>query len=241
MAGTVLPNRSLWLVGYTYGKLHGRNGAKVPLPNTSGPNGFILQSNTANGRCSSLAYKGSAITAVLPAKIQNAMIVAGRYGYKSPAPAFVASINQTGTATWEHDIYTIGSSKHDTVTGGETMAINKSGAVYTVGVYITDWYTNARVLSVSKFAARTGDLLWTTDITSPDAHTTPYQILLDGFRGVYGVGNVLGAFPDSGSVIAEDWYDVWVVKLDAETGDKLWLKQFGSSGSDDNVLGAGLL
>lgn len=225
------------MVGYTYGELHGRNGAKAPLPNNSGPNRFILQINTANGRCSSLAYKGSAITAVLPDKIRNTMIVAGRYGYRSPAPAFVTSINQTGTATWEHDIHTIGLSLHNTVAGGETMAIDKSGAVYTVGVYITDWYTESKVLSFSKFAARTGDLLWTTDIAPPDAHTTPCHILLDGFGGVYGVGNVLGAFPNSGSVIAKDWYDVWVVKLDAETGDKLWLKQFGSSGSDDNVLG----
>lgn len=239
-SGLVLPNKSLWVVGSTTTALRGRNGAEVPLPN-SGANGFILQINTANGRFSSLSYHGVTINTILPDNTRNSMIVAGWSASTTPAPAFVASIHQQGRVVWEQVIHGGGLLLAQLRFGSLTAAIDDAGAVYTMAVFVGEAGSISGVLSFSKFAPKTGNRMWTTDIATPLGHTQTHSVLLDGAGGLYGVGFAKGAFPDTGHVTADDKYEVWVVKLVAEDGERSWLKQIGSGLESDFVVGAGLL
>lgn len=70
-----------------------------------------------------------------------------------------------------------------------------------------------------------GNLLWFSEFGVPETFDESYGVAAGADGKVYATGWTLGDLETDSSGL----YDIWVTQLDAETGEQLWIDQFGSS------------
>jgi hypothetical protein len=159
--------------------------------------------------------------------------IAGRvYGGSNPwnvNDVFVARIDGAGDELWFRQFGTLA---QEILTG---LAPDGAGGLYACGRTRGSLTGQNPSSSYDAFLTRydnAGDRLWLRQFGTTD-HDAAEAVAADGAGGVYIAGSMsgtLGGTPQGGSS------DAYLARYDS-TGDRLWIRQFGSTGQD----GAGVL
>lgn len=220
----------LWLVGTTNQDMPGITGVAVARPHPD-DNGFILQLDAATGIVNSLAYLGEQMYNIVPDYKSKKWIVTGHGAMDSQSPQgpFIAVFNMHKPAPlWQKAIRSDGRTESHFV-----MLAPDDESTFTLGVYDSGTGGSVdKVVSVAKFSTKSGKILWSTDINAGSIFVQAIYVLPDGASSVYCVGKIQGAFPDFQPNTAPGNGDVWLAKLNAETGRVLWLKYYGGGGEE---------
>ncbi len=124
---------------------------------------------------------------------------------------------QWGSSEWENN--------------GSAIAVDAEGSVYIAGytafVMEGDTMVGGDYDSfVTKFSS-TGEKLWTKQIGTED-NEYPSSVLVDNSGDIYVVGMSNGIFDGA---LSNGNDDIFIAKFDKE-GNKIWIKQFGTTASD---------
>lgn len=150
--------------------------------------------------------------------------------------AFIRAYDADGNVLWTHQF---GTPNHDMV---RNVAVDRHGSIYvaaqTNGALPGQTWAGDRDAVVMKFDPA-GNPVWTHQFGSPGFEEA-IGVTIRG-RNVYATGVTRSVLP--GQVSAGET-DGFVIKLDANDGEPLWVRQFGSAGSDSpwkvRVIGRGV-
>lgn len=208
--------------------------------------GHVVQVDAASGKpISSINVWGDAYKLAYD-KTGRSLMVTGEYNHtqkEESSQAFIASIGiDSKKPRWQKNIR----SDDRRILPQDTsmaVAVDSTGAAYTVNVFVPNTTASSYLLSFAKFAAKDGALVWQKEITSPEAIVGAHQLLLDSTGGLYGVGISGGAFQDATPPLdtsVREWVG-WVAKLNATTGRLLWMNQYTGVGSEWGVTATDFL
>lgn len=144
--------------------------------------------------------------------------------------AWLAKFSPEGEQIW---VQQIGSSEED---GAQAIAVARNGTVYVSG------FSHGRIATdpatsdtgsdawLAQFSAH-GTLEWIKHFGTP-ADDVAYDLAIDASGNVFAAGYTRGRMATNQGDRGEK--QIWVIKFDA-AGEQLWLREFGSSGRDDEV------
>ena len=200
---TALPGGDLIVVGGS----SGQNTRHPRVYRLRGNDGTIVWEKAINVSTSDDNYAASAVGADGSVAVATRSVIAahGRWN--------VVKYRADGSSAWNRTL---------TNADGQPIAItiDAAGAVYVGGVLnvlkpgLTDFY-------VYKFAADTGDTVWTTEYSNPDANDYPTRLKLDGAGSIYVTGGVNGKF--------------FTAKLNATSGAEIWQSSFTATDYGDDA------
>jgi hypothetical protein len=210
---------NVYLTGYTSGDLAGNSDAWVSKYSSNGDRIWFKQFGSANDDSSS----GIAIDSS-----NNVYLTGYTFGdlagtNPGSSDAWIAKYSSNGDRVW---IKQFGSSSSDY---SNDIAIDSKDNIYLTGTTTGDLAetntTNSYDAWVTKYSSN-GDRVWIKQFGSSGWDFSE-GIAIDSNDNIYLTGSTDGTL--AGNNLG--WSDVWVARYD-RNGDRVWIKQFGSSSSD---------
>jgi len=114
---------------------------------------------------------------------------------------------------------------------GMDLAVDGSGNIYAVGYTaveaLIDGDEDQEDIWIAKYSSD-GELQWSESLSSgDDKQERALGIAVDDSGSVYATGYTHGDLKGGDSSVSYANYQAWVAKLQASTGEKVWLDQFG--------------